>query len=93
MTAKFLHVSINSKGRALPYESIENVLDKAKDWVRYSPNSYILYTTTSVQTWYTRLRRILDEKDNIFVVELNIENRQGWLPKSVWEWLRKDRSD
>jgi len=69
------------------------VLDKAKDWVRYSPNSYILYTTTSVQTWYTRLRRILDEKENIFVVELNIENRQGWLPKSVWEWLRKDRSD
>jgi hypothetical protein len=93
MTAKFLHVSFNFKERSSPAGSIEKVLDKAMDWVRYAPNCYILYTRTDVQTWYARLRKLLHEKDNIFVVELNIENRQGWLPKYVWEWIKKDRTD
>jgi hypothetical protein len=49
------------------------------------------------QHWYGRLRGVIDEDDNIFVVELNfvvklnIEDRQGWLPKSVWEWIKKQR--
>ena len=93
MTARFLHVTFNFKGRSSPTESIESTLDKALDWIRYAPNCYILYTTTDLPTWYSRLRKALREDDNIFVVELNIENRQGWLPKSVWEWIRKERSN
>lgn len=93
MTERFLHITFNFKGHSSPTESIENILDKALDWIRYAPNCYILYTTRDVQTWYARLRKVLHEKDNIFVVELNIENRQGWLPRSVWEWIKKDRSD
>jgi hypothetical protein len=94
MTAKFLHVGFSFRGgRPAPTDNIQTVLNKALDWVRYAPNCYILYTTTDVETWYIRLRKVIHENDHIFVVELNIENRQGWLPKSVWEWIRKDRSD
>jgi hypothetical protein len=94
MTAKFLHVGFSFRGgRSVPTDSIQTVLNKALDWVRYAPNCYILYTTTDVETWYVLLRKVIHEKDHIFIVELNIENREGWLPKSVWEWIRKDRSD
>jgi hypothetical protein len=93
MTEKFLHISFNFRRRAAPTESIETQLEKALDWIRYMPTCYLLYTRTDAQTWYTRLRKVIDEDDHIFVVELNIENRQGWLPKTVWEWIRQDRSD
>lgn len=86
-----MHVGFNFEDRAAPSKGIQKVLDKALDWVRYAPNCYIVYTSSDVEHWYARLREVIDEADNIFVVELNIENRQGWLPKSVWEWIKKSR--
>jgi hypothetical protein len=93
MTKTFLHVAFNFRGRVSPTEQIEVVLEKALDWIRYTPTCYIVYTTRDAEHWYSRLREVIDEKDHIFVVELNIENRQGWIPKAVWEWIRKDRTD
>lgn len=93
MTAKYLHLGFTFRGgRSAPTQRIQEVLNKARDWVRYAPNCYILYTTADVQTWYGRLRDVIHERDHILVVELNIENRQGWLPKSIWDWIRRDRS-
>jgi hypothetical protein len=91
MTRKFLHIGFNFDERPAPAKRIQKVLDKALDWILYAPNCYIVYTSRDSQHWYRRLRDVLDEDDNIFVVELNIENRQGWLPKSVWEWIKKPR--
>jgi hypothetical protein len=91
MTEAFLHVGFNFKERSAPTKAIEKVLDKALDWVRYAPNCYIVYTSRDVEHWYGRLRDVIDQDDNIFIVELDIKNRQGWLPKSVWEWIRKPR--
>lgn len=53
------------------------MLNKALDWIRYTPTTCLLYTKTDVETWYARLRKVIDEKDNIFVVELNIENSRA----------------
>jgi hypothetical protein len=92
MTGKFLHVAFSlTAKRSIPSDQIQGVLNWAKDWVRYAPNCYILYTHTDVDIWFDRLQKILNENDTIFIVEINIENRQGWVPKSVWEWIRKDR--
>jgi hypothetical protein len=93
MSAKFLHISFNFEGRAAPYGAIEKTINTATDWVRYTPNCYILYTTASVQKWYERLRKNLHEDDSIFIVEIVISNRQGWMPKYVWTWINKDRND
>jgi hypothetical protein len=92
MTARFLLVSFNFEGREPPYAKIQESLNNAIDWVRYAPNCYLLYTTTDVPSWYSRLKEIVHADDSIFVVEINLTNRQGWLPKMVWEWIAKDRS-
>jgi CRISPR/Cas system-associated endoribonuclease Cas2 len=34
------------------------------------------------------LRMTMDDNDHIFVVEITNESKQGWLPKTAWEWLR-----
>jgi hypothetical protein len=92
MTAKFLHLSFNFEGRPPRTKAIETELDKALDWIQYAPNCYLLYTLRDAQIWYSRLKKKVREDDSIFVVELNMENRQGWLPTEVWEWIQKDRS-
>lgn len=33
------------------------------------------------------LRAVMDENDSLFVVEITGMQRQGWLPKTAWEWL------
>jgi len=91
MTNKFLHIGFDFEGRSAPTKAIQKVLDKALDWIRYAPNCYIVYTSRDVHHWYKRLRDVIEEDDNIFVVEVNMEKRQGWLPHSVWEWIKKAR--
>lgn len=29
----------------------------------------------------------IDSSDRLFVVEINNDNKQGWLAKQFWEWL------
>jgi hypothetical protein len=92
MTAQFLHVGFAFEdGRSAPTKEIQSVLNKARDWVRYAPNNYILYTTSDVEVWYNRLKKVIHEDDSVFIVEINIENRQGWIPGKVWDWIKKDR--
>jgi hypothetical protein len=94
MTTQFLHVGFSfTGGRSSPTEEIQYILDKGLDWVRYAPNNYILYTAKDVEVWYNRLRKVIHEDDNIFIVEINIKNRQGWLPSKIWDWIKKDRID
>ena len=91
MSERYFHVGFNFEGRDPPAKKIQEAFDKALDWVKYAPNCYILYTMKDEDIWYRRLREIVHEDDTIFVVELKIENRNGWLPKSVWAWLKKER--
>ncbi len=89
----FFHISFNFEGRKPPRDEIESVLNKSLDWVRYAPNCYLIYTKTiNPETWYKRLRAVVNKDDSIFIVEANIDNRQGWLPTYVWNWIDKDRT-
>lgn len=92
--AKFYHISFNFEGRNPPTEAIRKVLNKATDWVTYAPNCWMIYSKQPMaETWYTRLRKVVHEDDSLFVCELDISNRQGWLPQNVWDWIDKDRTE
>ena len=86
MTRKLLHVGINvaSPSRVKHYERIFN---KAKDWFRYAPNCYILWTTLPAARWARRLRKIVKDKESFLVCELNFKNHQGWLTSESWKWI------
>ena len=30
----------------------------------------------------------MDENDSLFIFEITQQDRQGWLPKSFWEWMK-----
>ncbi len=86
----FLHIGFAFRGRPKVGE-LEPVFGKAIDWVRYAPNCWIVYTTSSPRLWMARLRPFLSAGDQVFIVRLDLETRSGWLPKWVWEWLKTPR--
>lgn len=40
------------------------------------------------QDIYNVLRPIIDDTDDIFIVDITNQDRQGWMPKTFWEWLK-----
>jgi hypothetical protein len=89
---KFLHLAvspIDPGQQAL----IEEQLNRAGDWLRYLPNCWLIYTSRPAKVWYSRLSSIegLKNSSNFFICEVDLHNRGGWLKKTVWEWINKDR--
>lgn len=91
MKGKYLHIAFLWKGKP-KIKEIEPVFDLSLSWVRYTPNCWIVWTTSSAQKWYDRLKSHLGIEDQVFICKLDLSERQGWLSKSVWKWLREDRS-
>jgi hypothetical protein len=89
--AKFLHVSFNW-GAFPKVEELEPVFALALDWVRYAPNCWIVWTTTDAEGWYNRLVRHITTDDRVFICELNMINKQGWMDKWIWEWMNKPKT-
>lgn len=85
---RFLLVTIGF-AKKVKTKELEPVFDRAANWLRYTPNCWLLLTTKSPNTWAARLQPHLDEKDHYFIVEINISERQGRLPKWMWEWIRE----
>jgi hypothetical protein len=90
----FLHlgVSFAATDGAAERVAIEQVLDKARDWFRYAPNCWLIYTSRSAKSWQDDILKLPGMKSHtLFICEVNIQNRSGWLYPSTWEWIDKSR--
>jgi hypothetical protein len=93
--AQFLHLGISVEGTfKLDTDAIEAVLNKAKDWYRYTPNCWIIYTAKDADTWSERIRKLpsFETHATFFIAELNLDNRSGWASQDLWDWLGKTRT-
>src|SRR5436190_18813997 len=86
MARRFLHIAFDAI--LLDYEELEKTFDKALDWYRYSSNCWIVWTSSSPEKWYARLRKHLGEGEHVFICELNISERSGWMPRRFWRFLK-----
>lgn len=62
-------------------------------WAHPLESTWVIKTrndTDSASTMYRKLKPIIDTKDSLFIVEITGRQRQGWLQKSFWEWLKND---
>ena len=90
--AKFYHITIRPKnGKTI--DDVEKQMNKALDWYRYNDNCYVVYSTADMKMLMGRLRDLVDQGGLLFISELNITNRNGWMPKEFWEWLKMDRNN
>ncbi|MFO6428731.1 hypothetical protein ACLBKT_01440 [Erythrobacter sp. W302b] len=66
-----------------------NILKLIQDWnwAKLSESSYAVEATSSTAV-YDRLKPVIDDNDNLFVIPLRAPYR-GWGPKDVHDWLAK----
>lgn len=38
---------------------------------------------------YVEFRKYIDENDSLFVVRIDQGDRQGWMPRSFWTWIKE----
>ena len=68
-------------------------MNKAKDWLRYGPNCWLIHTAKSAVHWANVLSGVETLKGNMtfFVCEVNLKDRSGLLYDAAWEWINKPR--
>lgn len=87
---KHLHIYIKPNA-GTSIEKLEKKLSLAIDWYRYDNNIYIVYTTSTVDKWQERLLEFVNDGGKLFICELQVSNRNGWMIKEFWDWLKKPR--
>jgi hypothetical protein len=86
----FLHVYIEPKP-GTTRRDVEATLNKGLDWFRYHKNVYIVYTVCDAQTWHNRLKTHVVPGGELFISELDITKRSGFMVDEFWKWLWKPR--
>jgi hypothetical protein len=93
---RFLHLGVNfaAGDSAVQKALIEEHLNKAKDWLRYAPSCWLIYTSKNSVHWANVLRSISEIKDNttFLICEIDLSKRSGWLHDSAWKWINKTRA-
>ena len=78
-----------------PGVTVQQVIKKlnlAVDWYKYGENCWIIKTTSDAGKWQTRLKPLVEPQGSLFIAKLEpTHQRQGWMPKSFWDWLNNDQ--
>ncbi len=65
------------------YEAIKN---SSTYWVHFLDSAWIIKSALSVNQVSNNIRAKVDESDNFLVIEVT-NNKQGWLPQKIWEYI------
>lgn len=84
-----LIISYDLKQPGRNYDDLYDAIKSAPGYISAMDSLWFISTTESVETWSERLLKVMDNNDYLFVVDITGQSRQGWMSKSVWEWLKK----
>jgi hypothetical protein len=87
---KFLHVTVAVTEPPFKTRELELAFNNAEDWVRYSPNCWILRSDEGAETWLTRVRRAAGRNANVFIADIDTKKVTGFLPGTIWDWFEKN---
>lgn len=79
---------LNTPGK--DYEKLYNVLKSAEGWWHYLESTWILRTSQSLSSWSDKIMNTIDENDSFIIVDITKSDRNGWLDKKAWEWLKNN---
>jgi hypothetical protein len=49
-------------------------LNKATDWLRFARNNWLVWTSSSPDRWYARLKPLLKRGDNVLICEVDMSS-------------------
>ncbi len=78
---------LNTEGK--DYNALYDKIKSLGEWFHPLESVWFLQSSTDVNTIFEHLHAAMDNNDHILVVEITNKLRQGWLPKTAWEWLKE----
>ena len=73
-------------------DDVKKTFDLALEWYRVNSRLWLIYTSSDAEKWYRRLKKYIEESGHVFVCKLDVSERQGWMSKDFWKWLRETQS-
>jgi hypothetical protein len=78
----------------IPVDTIEEVFDPFKDWLRFHPESWLVYTDLTPKEIRNRLQAALKTEDpSIVVLETQMSGWAAYANEKVRSWIRRDHDD
>ncbi len=73
--------------------SVEAMMNELDDWFKYAENSWVVYDENrNAKDMLAMFRPLAESGGALFICQLNVQDRQGWMIKRFWDWIKKDRS-
>ncbi len=90
MNRRFYVISYDLKILGRDYTSLYEAIKSYNEWQHPLESTWIVYTSETANDISAKLRSDgkMDNSDLLFVCALEINDRQGWLDKSVWNWIK-----
>lgn len=90
---QFLHIGFDLKTATNEQiKALQNTFNEATDWIRYTGNSWVLYTSQTPQVWTNKIRSTPGvENASFIIVPISASEKWGIHQKWVWEWFEKVR--
>jgi hypothetical protein len=98
MRKKFYIMSFDRGGilDSFDYKRFHNLITTAKGidaWWHYLESTYILKVDSHITASnISEFIMTIAANKKFFVCELNLSNRNGWLPKEAWDWLNEKQN-
>jgi hypothetical protein len=86
-----LLVTYDLKGRPGTYRPLFDVLKSEQGWSHYMRSTWLVSTDKSPQQFFDILRPHIQVGDRMLVSRLS-SDRQGWLPRTAWDWIKRHTS-
>ena len=87
MSEKLYIITYSLKATNWNYNRFYNSLQNIGMWWHYLDSTWIIKSSLTAQQIYSMLGPGLSVKDFILVVEINPDNRYGYLPQKAWSWI------
>lgn len=82
-------ITYDIKGDTTNYLPLFEHIKNNYRWWHYLDNAWIVLSDENAKSIYDKLNVFLDADINILIFELG-KDRQGWLPKKAWKWIKKN---
>ena len=70
------------------YTPVYEAIKAIGPWWHYLESTWIIHTRQDVNYVVDAIHAVMRKGDRLLVVQIDNQNRNGWLPREAWDWIR-----
>lgn len=89
--AKYLLITYDLKKPGQNYNELYEAIKNSGEWQHPLESTWVVKVGSwvSANDVFNQLRPYIDDGDFLLIVDITDQDRQGWMVKSFWEWIKK----